>query len=406
MSQMTIATAPRKSIPMKFRGLAAYFLGRAARRYAPRYHVKSIRIIPKINNQKDFKDLLARVAWYLPSDVTVYIQTELDSEIRIPKNVILCADAGPSADLIIAWKWSASARLSNLHRLGRTLIGDPWFYSTVECETWTHCFNRVSSKESSAIDDISTKNWSLLRAEHVGKPISYLFTTGPSIATTRDWKYRTDSVRIICNSMVKDREFLDRTPPHILVFADPVFHFSPNPYASEFRKMAIDTITRYKCYCIVPRSTAALMLHHYPGISDKLIAMALHDRQSPSLPTERELEVKATGNILTQFMLPVAGAISKHAAVLGADGRKPDENYFWKHNPSTQIGDLMSEAESFHPSFFRDRDYVDYYDQHCARLESVAKLLERSGVKVSTLTPSHIPALRNRQVDPSGLLDG
>ena len=83
--------------------------------------------------------------------------------------------------------------------------------------------------------------------------------------------------------------------------------------------------------------------------------------------------------------------------IAGCDGRSPNETYFWRHNTRTQYSDeLMLSAFDTHPAFFRDRDYGDYYESHCASLEDLLATAEAQGKRVVGVTPSHIPALRRR----------
>ena len=49
-----------------------------------------------------------------------------------------------------------------------------------------------------------------------------------------------------------------------------------------------------------------------------------------------------------------------------------------------------------HPSFFRYIDYPDYYDEYCKSLEDLIQVGEQAGKLVSAVTPSWIPALRQR----------
>ena len=49
-------------------------------------------------------------------------------------------------------------------------------------------------------------------------------------------------------------------------------------------------------------------------------------------------------------MIPLGATLSKDLYILGCDGRKPDENYFWKHDKASQFSRLMQEL-NFHPDF-------------------------------------------------------
>ena len=103
-----------------------------------------------------------------------------------------------------------------------------------------------------------------------------------------------------------------------------------------------------------------------------------------------------TGNILTLLMLPLAASLTDKIYIVGADGRKKEEKYFWKHNKSAQLNDEMESAYMTHPSFFRDRSYAGYYDLHCSIVSDMVNLLDEQGKKVVCLTESHIPSFKDR----------
>ena len=99
---------------------------------------------------------------------------------------------------------------------------------------------------------------------------------------------------------------------------------------------------------------------------------------------------------MTMLMLPVASTVADETYMIGADGRSQGEKYFWKHNPSAQFDDLMDSAFATHPSFFRDRIYSDYYNEHCRYLEGLVAYGETRGKTYYSQTPSLIPTLAKR----------
>ena len=72
--------------------------------------------------------------------------------------------------------------------------------------------------------------------EHlVGSPTAYLVATGPSAREALDIDM-SDGVRIVCNTAILDDELMDHVRPHIVTFADPIFHFGPSTYAHAFQR--------------------------------------------------------------------------------------------------------------------------------------------------------------------------
>jgi hypothetical protein len=104
-----------------------------------------------------------------------------------------------------------------------------------------------------------------------------------------------------------------------------------------------------------------------------------------------------TANIMTLLMLPIASSLTDRIHIIGADGREEDESYFWEHSDIAQYDDdMMKTAIDSHPSFFRDRIYTDYYDQHIQTLEKMIAYGERQGLEYISLTESYIECLQNR----------
>jgi hypothetical protein len=100
-------------------------------------------------------------------------------------------------------------------------------------------------------------------------------------------------------------------------------------------------------------------------------------------------------------MLPIAGSLASTIQIAGCDGRNPNEDYFWQHNRQVQYADdMMQSAFSTHPAFFRDVDYGGHYNLHCQQLEELCRYIESQGREIEPVTPSWIPALRNRGAPP------
>jgi hypothetical protein len=97
-------------------------------------------------------------------------------------------------------------------------------------------------------------------------------------------------------------------------------------------------------------------------------------------------------------MLPLAAGLSKEVIMMGFDGRKPDEDYFWKHNPATQYTGSMEGVYKTHGAFFKDISYEGYYEKHCSTLSKMLEAFEREGNRFFVWGNSYIPALKKRRV--------
>jgi hypothetical protein len=220
--------------------------------------------------------------------------------------------------------------------------------------------------------------------------------TGPSATTLSDADLGRADVRILCNSAVLNAELVARIRPTIICFADPVFHLGPNRYAAAFRRDLLAAVRSTGATVVVPQDFVRLLLSHHPELESHLVGLAF-TRDDWGWPTEARPAVRASGNVLTDLMLPLGLALADTVLVAGCDGRAPQENYFWKHSAAVQYdGELMSTVFQAHPAFFAGRRYADYYERHCRNVESLCQAAEAAGKTVTGVTSSHIPALLAR----------
>ena len=224
---------------------------------------------------------------------------------------------------------------------------------------------------------------------------SYLMATGPSV-----WRYKLfnyeGAISIVCNSVILDDDLMAKVKPQILVFADPIFHFGPSQYATEFRKRLCEAAKRYDFTIVIPFKYYGLFTSTIPELRDRTIAVPFAKDRHFNFDLCGDFEVKTTANILTLLLIPLAATFSDEINILGCDGRPLHEDkYFWKHNQNTQINDKMANIREVHPAFF-EIDYNDYYLEHCSTLECQLSHGERLGKWFNCLGFSHIPALKSR----------
>jgi len=377
--------------------------------------IKSIAISPKITNSDELIDIVNRIAWAFPYKEDLYIEIEVSDELlsfdfskvdKVPNqrnylnsnlsHIGLVKKCNSSADLILYTKANELLKL-NPFKLYKTDILDKNYFSTTEGGLLQDGYNRtISQKDELSLEKQSIINYTKMLEQNINKNKAYCFVTGPSFDRYKEFNYEENSFKVICNSTVKNDEFLEYIgKPDLLVFADPVFHFSPSEYSAAFRDEVIKVFNKYKCFIMVPDYTKALLLSHYPELSDYLIGMK-HNKGDYNFPAIDKFWIKSSANILTLYMLPVASAVSEEINIIGADGRNPDEKYFWHHSKSAQFADLMQTVFETHPSFFRDRDYKEYYEEHCKFLNDLIEYGESKGEKYYSLTKSYIPVLAKR----------
>jgi|GEM_PF-688577 len=367
--------------------------------------VNNILFYPDIKENEKLLNLITRIKWYIPehsnSKTIIMIMTNI-SEVHVPGNVKVISDADFEKNLAVAdlvLVWDKNFLTDSLIKRNKTKVYcvDQTFYSTAESGIYRSIyFHCLEPSAQEYYYELSKQNYNSMYNINKEKNTANVFGTGPSLEEAYNFTFE-GSFNIVCNSMVKNKKLLRHIKPDLLVFADPVFHFSPCEYSRRFREDVMDTIREFGCFCLIPDYTVPLILAHYPELEAKIIGMP--SKSSFNFPSNEEFYTRSSSNILTLYMIPVASAISDDIYVLGCDGRQKSETYFWKHNDNTQYGDLMETAFRMHPSFFRDRVYQDYYDEHCEFLRDLIEYGEYLGKSYFSLTKSHIPVLHEREVE-------
>jgi hypothetical protein len=300
-------------------------------------------------------------------------------------------------DRLLLWRTRDALRPRFWRAIARVRTIDPWFYSGVEYaalrETMALSVDRAGEAERR---ERSRENLRELLGRWTGASAVYVLGTGPSVEEMTGLETGGAPV-IVCNSLVRNTVLLDRLRPAAVCFTDEVFHFGPSRYAAAFRRDLLQAVKRYDCYAVTRPDGAALLLRHHPELAGRLIALPA-DAPAWTIPSEEAFRVRATGNILTFYMLPLAAALAGRIRIAGSDGRRPGETYFWRHGRSVQYEGLMETAFRTHPSFFRDRVYTDYYRHHVRLLTDQIAWLESGGRCIESVTHTHIPVLQRRSV--------
>lgn len=375
-------------------------------------------IYPSFKDNFKMNDILNRVIWSYPvgCPFVIYYSADIDMKIEnIPFQVSYLQKAINNgqinfnkvsmdelqqhlkdAKLVLVhdrkYRYQAVTRANGRN----TIIIDPWYYSLEECNGMKFgLYNIIPKNIKEEFIAQSKNNYKSFKNKNKDKSYSYIFVTGPSFSSYNQLTYKPNSLKIVCNTIVKDKEFLEFIGgPDLICFCDPAFHFSVNDYACKFRELVLDCVRKYDSYVAVPQSCVPLLTYNYPDIRDRIIGLRRSD--TFNIPSENNLSVKPTGSVITFMMIPFASSMTESVRIIGADGRGKSENYFWKHNNNVQLTELMESVYETHPSFFRDRVYSNHYNRHCKEMETIIELSESNGVDVRSLTPSFVPCLKER----------
>ncbi len=365
-----------------------------------RENIAKVCFWPSINSEQ--LKLIKKISWFIPDRVEVCVWCD-DEELKTQfsnnvsfKDIVDKNSVFDNSDIIFLWDTNSDNTEYEAY-ISKVYIVDPDFYLRVESLNYCKLYySSYSNSEKKKYEEKSKLVFSELKKKCMSYLKARVFCSGPSMDEIYENAYE-DSVNIICNSMVKGKEWLKRINPDILVFSDLNYFFSPTEYCKKFFEDVLDGQRLYNYYIFVYDYEVPLLLFHYPELSGKVIGIA-NDSKVFDYPSESQLKVKGTGNILTEIMIPLASALCDEIEIAGATGRNPDENFFWKHNGRMQYQDLMHTIFEMYPSLFRDQNYANYYEKHCQCMEELLKYGEKRGKIYINLTTSYIPALKKRTI--------
>jgi FkbM family methyltransferase len=233
--------------------------------------------------------------------------------------------------------------------------------------------------------------------------IGYIYGTGPSLQAALEMDL-SDGTSIVCNTIVKNKELMRKLKPPIITVADPIFHAGCSSYAGDFRRHLIEAMVEFDSYLIVPmRDYALYMTNLDPSLRERIIGVPIvppniAPNLRPNLNLYKKFQITPATSIMMLFLIPLAATFFEKTFMLGFDGRPLDQDdYFWKHDPASQLVDRMDDIQAAHPAFFKI-DYHDFYLEHCRVVARWLEEAEKQGKLFFSLTPSYIPALKRRQV--------
>jgi hypothetical protein len=310
------------------------------------------------------------------------------------------AESLAGADLLLVWDARALRQPAVLVHADKVVVMDPAYFRDAEASNVAGLLSRLLGRrarlEARAASAGKYGSW-LERFKGVHD--AYVFFTGPSLEAGLQRPLIEGSVRLICNSLARNGEVVERICPDGMVFLDPAYHMGVSRYSAEFRSSVARVLAELpSCVCIVPEDFAPLLCRELAAeVCDRIIGMPVVDAKGFNFPTCESFFVRRTGNVLTQLMVPVATSLATRIHIVGADGRQRGDRGFWRHLPAAQFGDLLSTIDGAHPSLARDTDHERYYREHCRVTARLLKEGEgRYGKVYLSETPSYIPALAAR----------
>jgi hypothetical protein len=372
---------------------------------------------PPFLNEQEFLDTYHKAQYFLPSqvirklcfrfsqnaainttifpvpDYLVAYSNSISFELIHPEQKWLYFKRLIQADYILVWDETRlhsnllmrlfGAKTKNIDR--HKSIWDGWI--------WASLGNEVSLKNPVQIVEAQNQfNEYISSLPKYTK--SYVFGTGPSLDQAYQFDF-SDGYRIVCNTVVKNKNLLKHISPHFIVAADAIYHFGNNRHAYQFRCDLEKALDLTQSFFLTPDFFLYLLKNYHPRIYRKTIPIRT-DLKGVFLDMKNILAYSTMPNILNGLLLPLGSSLADEIILLGFDGRAPNDKLFWQNSGANSYEDLKPTIMAAHPGFFKGRDYKEYARSQSDSAEKIMTLGEQMGKKYYCLNQTFIPAMQKR----------
>ena len=180
----------------------------------------------------------------------------------------------------------------------------------------------------------------------------YVLGTGPSLekAIARDW---SDGARVVCNTIVRDKELWHHVKPHILFAGDAAYHYSFAGHACAFRDDLKKRLHETETLFLYPSEFDAFVRREFSCCEDALVPVPKGMKKQLDIDLTRDFEFGNFHNVLPR-LLTIACTLCEEVGLWGFDGRAPGAEGFWKNSPRHTYPEFMEELREAYPAFFEE----------------------------------------------------
>lgn len=182
---------------------------------------------------------------------------------------------------------------------------------------------------------------------------------------------------IVSNELILDQTLMEAVKPIAVAVADSGHYAIPTRRAGAFRAALREQMESNGLWLLVSMKDYPLYLSALPAdLHDRVIGLPVHNTDRLSLNLEVDFSVAGLSDVMTRFMLPLAGSLFNTIRICGLDG-----------TPAAGVAEASAEGED---------QASDSSLEVAGQIDRIARELERAGKRVEGYTASAIPALRRR----------
>lgn len=219
-----------------------------------------------------------------------------------------------------------------------------------------------------------------------------VFGTGPSVVEAI-YADHSAQLAIICNTIVKNRNFWKNLNLRVIVAADAHFHFSYHRYSSRLLSDIFECVTDSGASFFTFDKFAVFLRKRIPWAKESIFGIPA-GRKEYGYDLDNDFRVFPGESVVNMFLLPIAMFLSDDISLNGFTGRAPSDQFFWNHSDLHQYTDLMEDVRCAHKAFFENRDYPGYADAVGTQLEARILKGREGGKSIKSKTKSFYPCLK------------
>lgn len=383
---------------------------------------KKLCILPLFDNQQTFEDIIARVAWhihFLGIKKIMVFGTEISKDI---KDFSLSEKFDPTIRECVKKIWPSIKFYEEIQGSITVLFQETDYVLCYTKEDFDSIMDtlpddvmmkkkllNISPEDSYefyggyllVIENISNNKDELISLNHKkfekilsGKRSkkAYVFGSGPSLSQYKKYDY-SDSVSIICNSIIFDKEFVEHVNPDVLIFADAVYFCGPSYYSYYFRYSLRELFRRKKIIIIVPLLIYNMLIACMPELEEYMIGIPLH--ASLEFDLKKEFMLPKLIHVAPMVIIPLASYLSNQIFLLGFDGRKDSSEIddHWRYYKVIDEEWMVKNLRLVHPGFFK-RTWEAEYERYCSLMKTAVECARNLGCSFHCLETSNIPVFK------------
>lgn len=224
----------------------------------------------------------------------------------------------------------------------------------------------------------------------------YVVGTGPNLTLSAEHDF-SDGVAVVVSSLLKNPVWLERLSPRLVCVVDAIYQLGFTTYAAEVREGIVAAMRQLPDLHLLTRIHYSRLIRAClpPDLEDRIITCPMVRSVPFNADLSEQFYAFDNPNVLTMAMLPAASTLAPRLVLAGCDGSPAPTKTVWDYAAGLNLVREMEVLDIAYPAV-RQRDNAAYLAEHSRQVAETIEGVEAAGRTVTSLTPSHIPAIQAR----------